>query len=104
MRRVQKTTKTPPRTNIPNHLDLDSIRWLEDFLIDYTGVLVVISHDRRFLNAVCDQIADIDYQTIITYPGNYDDMVRQKAQIRGRQEKDMVQERQRSWSACPVEC
>ena len=73
-----------------NHLDLDSIRWLEDFLIDYTGVLVVISHDRRFLNAVCDQIADIDYQTIITYPGNYDDMVRQKAQIRGRQEKDKV--------------
>lgn len=71
-----------------NHLDLDSIRWLEDFLIDYAGVLVVISHDRRFLNAVCDQIADIDYNTIITYPGNYDDMVRQKAQIRGRQEKE----------------
>lgn len=71
-----------------NHLDLDSIRWLEDFLIDFTGVLVVISHDRRFLNAVCDQIADIDYNAIITYPGNYDDMVRQKAQIRGRQEKD----------------
>jgi len=71
-----------------NHLDLDSIRWLEEFLIGYEGVLVVISHDRRFLNAVCDQIADIDYQTIITYPGNYDDMVRQKAQIRGRQEKE----------------
>src|SRR5690606_30747281 len=57
-----------------NHLDIDSIRWLEDFLLSYRGVLVVISHDRRFLNAVCDQIADIDYQTIITYPGNYDDM------------------------------
>jgi ATPase subunit of ABC transporter with duplicated ATPase domains len=71
-----------------NHLDLESIRWLETFLQDYKGVLVVISHDRRFLNAVCDQIADIDYETIITYPGNYDDMVRQKAQIRGRLEKD----------------
>ena len=71
-----------------NHLDLESIRWLEEFLLTYRGVLVVISHDRRFLNAVCDQIADIDYQTIITYPGNYDDMVRQKAQIRGRQEKE----------------
>jgi ATPase subunit of ABC transporter with duplicated ATPase domains len=71
-----------------NHLDIESIRWLEEFLLNYRGVLVVISHDRRFLNAVCDQIADIDYQTIITYPGNYDDMVRQKAQIRGRQEKE----------------
>ncbi len=71
-----------------NHLDLDSIRWLEDFLIDYKGVLVVISHDRRFLNAVCDQIADIDYETIILYPGNYDDMVRQKAAIRSRMSKE----------------
>jgi ATPase subunit of ABC transporter with duplicated ATPase domains len=70
-----------------NHLDLESIRWLEDFLLSYRGVLVVISHDRRFLNAVCDQIADIDYHTIITYPGNYDEMVRQKAQIHTRQEK-----------------
>ncbi|TVQ90257.1 MAG: ABC transporter ATP-binding protein [Deltaproteobacteria bacterium] len=73
-----------------NHLDLDSIRWLEGFLIDYKGVLVVISHDRRFLNAVCDQIADIDYETIITYPGNYDDMVRQKAAMRGRLSKDQA--------------
>jgi len=71
-----------------NHLDLDSIRWLEDFLVDYEGTLVVISHDRRFLNAVCNQIADIDYNAIITYAGNYDDMVRAKAQIRGRLEKE----------------
>jgi ATPase subunit of ABC transporter with duplicated ATPase domains len=71
-----------------NHLDLDSIRWLQDFLLTYTGVLIVISHDRRFLNDVCDRIADIDYQTIITYTGNYDDMVRQKSQMRGRVEKD----------------
>lgn len=71
-----------------NHLDLDTIRWLEDFLTGYDGTLVVISHDRRFLNAVCNQIADIDYETIILYPGNYDDMVRQKAAIRGRMAKD----------------
>ena len=71
-----------------NHLDLDSIRWLEDFLIGYDGVLVTISHDRRFLNAICDRIADIDYETIITYTGNYDDMVRQKSQISGRMAKE----------------
>jgi len=68
-----------------NHLDLDSIEWLEEFLLRYTGVLIVISHDRRFLNDVCTHIADIDYETIITYPGNYDDMVRTKAAMRERQ-------------------
>jgi len=71
-----------------NGLDMESIIWLEEFLVRYSGVLVVISHDRRFLNSVCDHIADIDYETIITYTGNYDDMVRQKAQIRGRLDKD----------------
>jgi ATPase subunit of ABC transporter with duplicated ATPase domains len=71
-----------------NHLDMESIQWLEEFLLAYDGVLVVISHDRRFLNAVCTDIADIDYQTVITYPGNYDEMVRTKAQIRGRLEKE----------------
>lgn len=71
-----------------NGLDMDSIIWLEDFLIDYQGALIVISHDRRFLNQVCDHIADIDYETIITYPGNYDEMVRQKAQVRSRVEKE----------------
>jgi len=71
-----------------NGLDMESIIWLEEFLVKYTGVLVVISHDRRFLNSVCDHIADIDYETIITYTGNYDDMVRQKAQISGRLAKD----------------
>ncbi|TNE91312.1 MAG: ATP-binding cassette domain-containing protein [Deltaproteobacteria bacterium] len=74
-----------------NHLDMESIQWLEDFLSRYDGVLVVISHDRRFLNAVCTQIADIDYETIILYPGNYDDMVRQKAQIRGRLDKETAE-------------
>ena len=66
-----------------NALDIASIRWLEGFLLDYRGVLVVISHDRHFLNEVCTRIADIDYQTIIVYPGNYDDMVHQKSEARG---------------------
>ena len=65
-----------------NALDIDSIRWLETFLMNYEGALVVISHDRHFLNAVCTKIADIDYETIIVYPGNYDDMVAAKAQAR----------------------
>ena len=58
-----------------NHLDLDSIHWLQDFLVRYDGTLIVISHDRHFLNAVCTHTADIDYQTIITYTGGYDEMV-----------------------------
>ncbi len=66
-----------------NGLDLGSIRWLEGFLAEFMGVLVVISHDRHFLNEVCTRIADIDYETIIIYPGNYDDMVAMKAEARG---------------------
>ncbi|MBY0357586.1 MAG: ATP-binding cassette domain-containing protein [Candidatus Obscuribacterales bacterium] len=65
-----------------NHLDLETIRFLEEFLVSYQGTLVVISHDRHFLNAVCTHIADIDYDTIIVYTGNYDDMVAQKVQAR----------------------
>jgi ATPase subunit of ABC transporter with duplicated ATPase domains len=65
-----------------NHLDLESIHWLQDFMIRYQGTLIVISHDRHFLNSVCTHIADIDYQTIITYNGGYDDMVLAKTQIR----------------------
>ena len=67
-----------------NHLDLDSIHWLSDFLNNYEGTLIVISHDRHFLNGICTHIADIDYQTIITYTGGYDDMVLAKTQIRTR--------------------
>src|SRR5688572_22523753 len=74
-----------------NHLDLDSIHWLEDFLVRYEGTLIVISHDRHFLNRVCTHIADIDYQTIITYTGGYDDMVVAKTQIRTKIEADNEQ-------------
>ena len=65
-----------------NHLDLDSIHWLQQFLSRYEGTLIVISHDRHFLNGICTHIADIDYETIVTYTGGYDDMVVAKTQIR----------------------
>jgi ATPase subunit of ABC transporter with duplicated ATPase domains len=71
-----------------NNLDLDSIRWLEGFLCGYEGVLVTISHDRHFLNAICTHVADIDYNTIITYTGGYDEMVMAKSQVRGRIESE----------------
>jgi ATPase subunit of ABC transporter with duplicated ATPase domains len=65
-----------------NNLDLDSVHWLQDYLRKYDGCLLVISHDRHFLNEVCTHTADIDYQTIITYPGGYDEMVLAKTKIR----------------------
>ena len=71
-----------------NNLDLDSVHWLKEYLCEYHGVLIVISHDRHFLNSVCTHTADIDYQTIIMYPGGYDDMVLAKTQIRTRMEAD----------------
>lgn len=55
-----------------NHLDLEAIRWLEDFLIDFDNTVIVVSHDRYFLNKVCTHIADIDYAKIQLYTGNYD--------------------------------
>ncbi len=71
-----------------NHLDLDSIGWLETFLLNYQGTLIVVSHDRHFLNAVTTHIADIDYDTIITYPGNYDEMLVAKTSVRDRTEAE----------------
>ncbi len=55
-----------------NHLDLDAISWLEEFLINFDNTVIVVSHDRYFLNKVCTQIADIDYGKIKLYAGNYD--------------------------------
>jgi ATPase subunit of ABC transporter with duplicated ATPase domains len=71
-----------------NNLDLDSVHWLKEYLCEYHGVLIVISHDRHFLNSVCTHTADIDYETIIMYPGGYDEMVLAKTQIRARMEAD----------------
>ena len=55
-----------------NHLDLDAIAWLEEFLINFNNTVIVVSHDRYFLNKVCTHIADIDYGKIQLYAGNYD--------------------------------
>src|SRR6202167_5134249 len=74
-----------------NYLDLDSIHWLQDFLDHYDGTLITISHDRHFLNSVCTHIADIDYETIITYTGGYDEMVLAKTQVRSRLESQNAQ-------------
>jgi ATPase subunit of ABC transporter with duplicated ATPase domains len=74
-----------------NYLDLESIHWLQNFLTRYDGIVIAISHDRHFLNSVCTHIADIDYQTIITYPGGYDDMVLQKTNVRSRIEAENAQ-------------
>jgi ATPase subunit of ABC transporter with duplicated ATPase domains len=71
-----------------NHLDLESITWLSTFLETYKGTLIVVSHDRHFLNKITTHIADIDYETIIIYPGNYDDMVMIKTSTRSRVEHD----------------
>ncbi|HWF39189.1 MAG TPA: ATP-binding cassette domain-containing protein [Candidatus Acidoferrales bacterium] len=74
-----------------NYLDLDSVHWLQDYLCEYEGVLIVISHDRHFLNSVCTHVADIDYQTVIMYNGGYDDMVLAKTAIRSRIEQENAQ-------------
>ena len=71
-----------------NNLDIDSIRWLERFLQAYRGVLLTVSHDRHFLNEICTHIADIDYETIITYTGGYDDMVGAKGEVRNKIESE----------------
>ena len=55
-----------------NHLDIDAIRWLEDFLLDFENTVIVVSHDRHFLNKVCTHIADVDFGKITLYVGNYD--------------------------------
>jgi len=74
-----------------NNLDLDSVHWLQNYLRAYDGCLIVISHDRHFLNDVCTHVADIDYQTVISYTGGYDDMVLAKTQVRSRVEAGNAQ-------------
>ena len=73
-----------------NHLDILSIRWLEKFLRDYAGVVLVISHDHRFLDNVATTILDVDYQTVQVYPGTYTDFLAGKAAERARREADIA--------------
>ena len=72
-----------------NHLDILSIRWLEKFLVEYTGLAVVISHDHRFLDNVCTHIVDVDYETILLYTGNYQDFLIAKQMERDRKEAEI---------------
>jgi ATPase subunit of ABC transporter with duplicated ATPase domains len=69
-----------------NNLDINSIRWLEGVLNDYEATMIIISHDRHFLNQVCTHIADLDFQQVKIYPGNYDDFMLASVQARQRVE------------------
>ncbi|MCD5363147.1 MULTISPECIES: ABC-F family ATPase [Chromobacterium] len=68
-----------------NNLDINTIRWLEHVLNERNATMIIISHDRHFLNSVCTHMADLDYNTIRIYPGNYDDYMIASAQARERQ-------------------
>ncbi|UDG83094.1 ABC-F family ATPase [Candidatus Vallotia lariciata] len=68
-----------------NNLDINSIRWLENILNERNSTMIIISHDRHFLNQVCTHMADMDYGTLKIYPGNYDDYMLASAQARERQ-------------------
>jgi ATPase subunit of ABC transporter with duplicated ATPase domains len=72
-----------------NHLDILSIRWLESFLRDFPGPVVVISHDHRFLDGVATHILDVDYQTVTLYHGNYSAFLEGKVEERERREKEL---------------
>ncbi|MDR2798823.1 MAG: ATP-binding cassette domain-containing protein [Treponema sp.] len=76
-----------------NGLDLESITWLEDFLMDFPNTVIVVSHDRHFLNAVCTQICDIDFGKITLYSGNYDFWY-QMSQMLQRQARDQLKKRE----------
>ena len=69
-----------------NHLDILAIRWLEEFLREFEGCAVVVSHDIRFLDAVCTDILDVDYELVTAYRGNYTKFVERKAENRARME------------------
>ncbi len=68
-----------------NHLDINSIRWLEGVLNARNCTMIIISHDRHFLNSICSHMADLDYGTLRVYPGNYDDYMLASAQAREQQ-------------------
>lgn len=67
-----------------NNLDINTIRWLEDILNSYQSTMIIISHDRHFLNQVCTHMADLDYRELRVYPGNYDDYMLASSQARER--------------------
>ncbi len=78
-----------------NNLDINSIRWLEDVLNQKTSTMVIISHDRHFLSAVCTHMADVDYGGIKVYPGNYDDYMEASTLAKQQQQKDNAKTKDR---------
>ena len=72
-----------PSTSIDN-LDINSIRWLEDILNARQSTIIIISHDRHFLNSVCTHVADLDYGQLRVYPGNYDDYMLASTQVQAQ--------------------
>ncbi|MGI9291200.1 MAG: ABC-F family ATPase [Gammaproteobacteria bacterium] len=71
-----------------NNLDINTIRWLESFLVESRATMVIISHDRHFLNSVCTHMADLDYGRIQLFPGNYDEYMIAATQVRERMQAD----------------
>ena len=84
-----------------NHLDVDSVNWLEDFLLDFDATVIVVSHDRHFLNTVCTHIVDVDYGKIKMYVGNYDfwyessQLIQKMIKDQNRKNEDKIKELQR---------
>ncbi len=78
-----------------NNLDINTIRWLEDVLNERNSTMVIISHDRHFLNQVCTHMADLDYGKITLYPGNYDDFMEASTQARERQSQANAKAKER---------
>jgi ATPase subunit of ABC transporter with duplicated ATPase domains len=78
-----------------NNLDINTIRWLEDVLNNRDSTMIIISHDRHFLNQVCTHMADLDYGKITTYAGNYDDFMEASQQARERQSKANAKAKER---------
>ncbi|HSI43560.1 MAG TPA: ABC-F family ATPase [Methylotenera sp.] len=77
-----------------NNLDINTIRWLEDVLNNRSCTMVIISHDRHFLNQVCTHTCDMDYGKLTIYPGNYDDYMEASTQARAQQAKDNAKAKQ----------
>ena len=83
-----------------NHLDIDSVEWLEDFLLDFPGTVIVVSHDRHFLNTVCTHTVDIDFGQIKMYVGNYDfwyessQMMQHLMKAQNKKKEDQIKELQ----------
>lgn len=83
-----------------NHLDIKSVNWLEDFLLDFQGTVIVVSHDRHFLNTVCTHMVDIDFKKIKMYVGNYDfwyessQMIQSLMKAQNKKQEDKIKELQ----------